>query len=949
MRLGCWTGPLEGARTESPLHLHVQVLRRNAALLGPLALALGTPLQGPRDDPPAALSGLEDASERVFGGEAAWRDDLARPFDELAGSIQRELHPGWAAYHGLAVGDVDGDGREDLYVCQPGGLPNRLFVQRADGSAVECAAELRLDWLDATAAALFADFDGDGDPDLAAAEAGALVILENRDFEGAPRFGVRAVLPATGPSSLCAADFDRDGDLDLFAAASDAAWDPERFPEPALDAHNGCASRLYRAAIEAERWSFVDVALEVGLGELFGYASTASFADSDGDGDGDLFVADACGPLRFFENQDGRFREATAGAGLGGLVAVHSLAWADVDRDGREELCAVAPSSAGGIVWLDPDPTGRFSEMARLPRLDGGPFPLGAIAGDLDGDGWTDLAVVGGLARGDPSRVGRALEGRHAELQYERAGLDYRRGFEALLGDLRAGGALFPGRDRAWLGSARFGTPEPPFAEAAGLGFDRASDGRALVALDWNRDGAIDLAATARSAPRLALYLNRPPKTPGLALRLVDRGANRDAIGAEVELVLGEARTGASVRAGGGFLAQSSLWLHFALPPELARGLAGDLAGELRADVRWPDGTRESFAGLEPGRFLLVRGSGPGSGPSMAETAPETRLARRAADAPRPRQAPPSEALLLAAPIPLPELPATDAEGARQTLGGAAPRARLVALGDSAAETAPHAALLAAREELEHLGLDVVALDGERLAPADWPWPWLAPLGETRAALELAARAAFERHAVPSADVAYLIDSAGRLRAVYRGGLDKGALLRHCELLDAAPDVLRDAAVPFAGRWRAAPPPADLAWLAARFQAAGLATEARELLTLAYESRREFPGVQSTELALVRLRQGDPEEAARLLSEAAELAPDWWLPELHLGRALAALGESAAAARAFERALHARPLDRGALAGLARAFAELGLNRPALELEELVESTGALEAPGSQR
>jgi hypothetical protein len=333
---------------------------------------------------------------------------------------------------------------------------------------------------------------------------------------------------------------------------------------------------------------------------------------------------------------------------------------------------------------------------------------------------------------------------------------------------------------------------------------------------------------------------------------------------------------------------------------------------------------------------------------TRAETAPETRLARRAAEVRRPPPA--SEALLLAAPIPLPELPAADALGARQTLGGAAPRARLIALGDSAAE-APHAALLAAllarREKLEHLGLDVIALGGD--PPVDWPWPSLAPLGETGAALELAARVAFERHAPQSADVAYLIDSTGRLRAVYRGALDMGALLRHCELLDAAPDVLRDAAVPFAGRWRAAPPPADLAWLAASFRAAGLTTEARELLTLAYESRREFPEAQSTELALVRLRQGDPAEAARLLGEAAELAPDWWLPELHLGRALTALGESAAAARAFERALHARPLDRDALAGLAHAFAELGLIRPALELEELVESTGALEAPGSRR
>ena len=94
-----------------------------------------------------------------------------------------------------------------------------------------------------------------------------------------------------------------------------------------------------------------------------------------------------------------------------------------------------------------------------------------------------------------------------------------------------------------------------------------------------------------------------------LAIRLEGSAANRDAIGAVVELVVPEAektrRLVRSLRAGDLFLSQSSKWLHF--------GIAG--AGEIAAaDVLWPGGQRERFAGLaNGGRFLLRQGTGKAS------------------------------------------------------------------------------------------------------------------------------------------------------------------------------------------------------------------------------------------------------------------------------------------------------------------------------------------------
>lgn len=71
--------------------------------------------------------------------------------------------------HGIAVADVNGDGLDDVYVCQPAGLPNRLFPHAPDGRAVEAASAAGVDWLEPTQAALLADFDNDGDPDIVCA------------------------------------------------------------------------------------------------------------------------------------------------------------------------------------------------------------------------------------------------------------------------------------------------------------------------------------------------------------------------------------------------------------------------------------------------------------------------------------------------------------------------------------------------------------------------------------------------------------------------------------------------------------------------------------------------------------------------------------------------------------------------------------------------------------
>ena len=118
-----------------------------------------------------------------------------------------------AANPGLAVGDVNGDGLDDLYVCQEAGLPNRLFVQNHDGTAKEQSASWGVDWLESSRSALLVDLNNDGDQDLVVAILGGVVVAEN---DGQGRFRLRDVLPSGDDAmSLSAVGYDMDGRLDL--------------------------------------------------------------------------------------------------------------------------------------------------------------------------------------------------------------------------------------------------------------------------------------------------------------------------------------------------------------------------------------------------------------------------------------------------------------------------------------------------------------------------------------------------------------------------------------------------------------------------------------------------------------------------------------------------------------------------------------------------------------
>jgi hypothetical protein len=383
-----------------------------------------------RAERPGGDPALADCTEAALGASPTYRDVLAHGQDYWVDRIEARFGIDPTAWHGLAIGDVNGDGLDDVYLCQPGGLPNALFVQSADGTATDVAAEAGVALRDQTHSALLVDLDSDGDQDLVLGTLVGVLIFAN---DGQGRFVRRTVklTPDGMPFGLSAADYDEDGDLDLYVccyskrartAVSRQFVGRVGRPVPYHDANNGARNLLLR---NNRRWQFPDVTQRVGLGQnnqRFSFA--AAWEDYDNDGDQDLYVANDYGRNNLYRNEGGTFVDVAASAGVEDISAGMSVSWGDVDNDGWMDLYVsnmfssagnrvgyqrqfqVAADEAtraefqrharGNSLFLNAG-DGTFRDVSEPAAVTMGRWAWGSTFTDLNKDGWKDIVVANGF------------------------------------------------------------------------------------------------------------------------------------------------------------------------------------------------------------------------------------------------------------------------------------------------------------------------------------------------------------------------------------------------------------------------------------------------------------------------------------------------------------------------------------------------------------------------
>ncbi|MGH7636340.1 MAG: CRTAC1 family protein [Gemmatimonadaceae bacterium] len=487
---------------------------------------------------------------------------------------------------GVSVADFDGDGWQDLYFTSSRfGAPNALYRNRGDGTFEDVArsagiADLNRPGEGVSMGSIWGDMDNDGREDLLVYRYGYLALLKNVDgrrfVDVTEQSGLRRWINSNGAIWL---DYDRDGLLDLYVTAyfrDDVdLWNvtTTRIMHNSFEfASNGGKNRLFR---NTGGGRFEDVTDRVGVGSTR-WTLAAGAADFNADGWPDIYLANDYGPEELYLNQRGeRFVLTTAGLESESKSGM-AVAIGDAFNRGRLDVF-VTNISARGYIFQNNNL--RLNELAEESRFTNVADPVVADAGwawgaqfaDFNNDGTNELFVANGFISASRDRdywySMSKIAGAHRSL------------FEDARTWPPFGDASLSGyeRSRVYLSRGVSG-----WSDVAGtVGVTDELDGRAVAIADLFNSGAQDVIVANQGQPA-TLYRNYPDTANHwIAFNLVATGSNRSAIGAEIVIEYGDAKTRRVIDGGSGFASQNDRRPHFGL---------GRAERVDRAVIYWPSG-----------------------------------------------------------------------------------------------------------------------------------------------------------------------------------------------------------------------------------------------------------------------------------------------------------------------------------------------------------------------
>jgi tetratricopeptide (TPR) repeat protein len=521
--------------------------------------------------------------------------------------------------HGIAVGDIDNSGFDSFYVCQPSGLPNRLYRNRGDGTFEDITEGSGTGILDGTASALFVDFLNRGHQDLLVVRSGGPLLFVNQgngQFKPKPDAFVFERPPQGTFTSAAVADYNRDGLLDIYFCVYSyyKGLDQYQFPSPYYDAQNGPPNFLFRNRGDG---TFEDVTKTSGVDKnnnRFSFA--AAWCDYDNNGWPGIYVANDFGRKNLYRNNgDGTFTDVAAAAGVEDYGPGMSTCWFDYDNDGRQDvyvanmwldegkritaseefLPRVDPAiraiyqkhNAGNSLYRNTG-AGAFEDKTKQSGAQMGRWSWSCAAWDFDHDGYSDLYVANGFVSGPDhydllSFFWRQVAQRSA--QPRGASGEYEMAWNAINELVRS--------DYSWSGYERnvflVNNRDGTFSDVSGvLGLDFRDDSRAYALSDFDHDGRLEFVLKNRTGPQIRILRNDLEGIGGsVAFRLTGRKSNRDAIGTSITIESGGMSQTKFLSAGSGFASQHTKEVFF-----------GVSSGAISVRVTWPAGGVANYANV---------------------------------------------------------------------------------------------------------------------------------------------------------------------------------------------------------------------------------------------------------------------------------------------------------------------------------------------------------------
>ncbi|HEY2934288.1 MAG TPA: FG-GAP-like repeat-containing protein [Acidobacteriota bacterium] len=511
-----------------------------------------------------------DVTAQAMGGLDSFHNQLRRGIPYWRARLDSASGIDVYGNNGIAVGDIDDDGRDEIYICQPGGLPNLMYKVGEHGRIIDITERTGLGILDDTSCALFLDLRNSGRQDLVVLCAHSPLLFLNQGdgtFQHRPDAFQFARAPQGTFTGMSAADFDRDGRVDLYLCSYVyfQSEDQYHYPVPYHDARNGPPNFLFRNELDpAGGGVFRDVTGSVGLDQNNDrYSFAPAWSDYDGDGWPDLYVANDFGRNNLYKNEKGRFRDVAAAGGVEDIGPGMSAAWFDYDNDGTLDLyvsnmwsaagqrvvrqkefkpgadaalkAAYIRHSKGNSLYRNRG-DGTFEEAGAREGLEMGRWAWCADALDFDNDGSCEVYVTCGMIT-HPSE--NDLESFFWRQVVSRTPVTaapstaYENGWNALNQLIRG--------DYSWNGretNVYYRRSGGRYFDLSGIsGLDVAEDSRAFAATDFDGDGNLDLFLKSRLGPQVRVFRNQcGTSRNSLALKLVGTKSNRDGIGARVEV-----------------------------------------------------------------------------------------------------------------------------------------------------------------------------------------------------------------------------------------------------------------------------------------------------------------------------------------------------------------------------------------------------------------------------